>query len=478
MKTIFARSLATGVTLLMAGAAQAQTQSAVKDSTLATPSPDRPNTSPAEKKTASIAALEPIGQAARNLADDGVLLRATLTDEYAGNTSGGVRRGTTNTGIGVFGADLDLEKLVGWNGATIHVLTTALYGKSVAAEDVGNAIKFQGSYFSPQKFQLANFTLEQKLFGGKLNIIAGRTNATGPFAMPTYGCQFVNGSQCPNYLPLTVGQFSGYPYVTWGGRASVALAPHVHLSSGVYSIDPTRRNRHGFDIFDSGAVTGVTVPVQLDYGTDFSTDRYPRHFKLGGWYNSADYNDPYFNTNHQSRATFGGAPLRYDGGRGGVFALADQVIYRPDASRRNVAVFASISAPLDTRETLAAEDNAGVIFTGPFASRPDDTLAIQVTYLNFTDKLVAYENDLIAKAGGTHRINGDEVMLEADYGVALFRGAKITPTVQYVINPDITALPTQARDAPHNALVLGVRFSVNLGDILGLPPALTTARRR
>ena len=47
---------------------------------------------------------------------------------------------------------------------------------------------------------------------------------------------------------------------------------------------------------------------------------------------------------------------------------------------------------------------------------------------------------MIAKAGGTRRINGNEVMLEADYGVELFRGAKITPTVQYVVNPDITAL--------------------------------------
>lgn len=470
--------------LAWSGTAQAQADPAaqttvppVKDSNVAQPSPDLPNTPPHETKYASIPALEPLARATHRLAQSGVLLRATLTDEYGGNTSGGVHRGTTNTGLGLVGADLDLDTLIGWHGAKVHSLVVFLYGKSVAAEDVGNAIKFQGSYFFPQKTQLAQLSLEQDLFGGKLNIVAGRINATGYFAKPTYGCQFLNGSQCPYYLPLTTGGFSGYPYVTWGGRASVAVAKNTRLSSGVFTIDPTRRNRHGFDVFDTGNVSGVTVPVQLDYGTDFATDRYPRHLMVGGWYNSADYVDPYLNTQRRSRALFAGAPLSYKGGRGGAFALADQVIYRPDKSRRNLAVFGSFAAPFDHREVLASESSLGLLYTGPFKLRPRDTLGLEATLVRFSAKEQAYENDLLTKAGSSSRINRNELMLEANYGFELVRGARITPAVQYIIHPDITALPTEAKRAPGNALVLAVRFGINLGDMLGLPPALPARRR-
>ncbi|MGN6622362.1 MAG: hypothetical protein ACTHKR_15035, partial [Sphingomonas sp.] len=98
MKTRLATYLAAGAAFVTATSAQAQRQPAVRDADLATPSPDRPTKPPHEQSTASIAALEPLGHALRGLADDGVLLRATWTDEVAGNTSGGVHRGSTNTG--------------------------------------------------------------------------------------------------------------------------------------------------------------------------------------------------------------------------------------------------------------------------------------------------------------------------------------------------------------------------------------------
>jgi porin len=54
-------------------------------------------------------------------------------------------------------------------------------------------------------------------------------------------------------------------------------------------------------------------------------------------------------------------------------------------------------------------------------------------------------------------------------------GVTLTPNVDYIINPDITQRP-DARFAPRNALVLGIRLTLNLDDMLGLPAALPSLR--
>ena len=252
-------------------------------------------------------------------------------------------------------------------------------------------------------------------------------------------------------------------------------AQHAYLGRG-FSIDPDRRNHHVGDLFHLDTATGYTVPFQIDYGTDFATDRTPRHFALGGWYDSAVYSDPYYNVQGRSRALFGGAARTYPGGRWGVYALADQVVLRPDKSRRNLAVFASIAAPLDSREIFATQGSAGFVWTGPSAARPTDTIGFQASYATFTPREVAYENDLVVKATGTGRISGHQVLLEVNYGADIVRGIRVTPAVEYLIDPDVTALPTQVRNAPGNALVLALRVGINLGDVLGLPPALARHR--
>ena len=52
----------------------------------------------------------------------------------------------------------------------------------------------------------------------------------------------------------------------------------------------------------------VAAPVELGYETSFSNDRYPRHYKIGAWYNNAPSADPLLNSRGQSIALFGGPP--------------------------------------------------------------------------------------------------------------------------------------------------------------------------
>ncbi len=59
--------------------------------------------------------LKPIND---RLAEWGVALSATYIGEALGNASGGIRRGAVYEGRFDFGVDVDLDKAVGWSGAT------------------------------------------------------------------------------------------------------------------------------------------------------------------------------------------------------------------------------------------------------------------------------------------------------------------------------------------------------------------------
>ena len=80
--------------------------------------------------------------------------------------------------------------------------------------------------------------------------------------------------------------------MNWGGRVRVKPTPDTYIKLGAYQINPDRQHNSGFG-FGTGHSTGFVLPVEAGYDTTFLTDRYPRHYKLGFWFNSADYADPF-----------------------------------------------------------------------------------------------------------------------------------------------------------------------------------------
>jgi porin len=50
----------------------------------------------------------------------GAEIFGNYTVEVCGNTVGGLKQGALYTGLFGFGANVDLEKLMGWKGAMIH----------------------------------------------------------------------------------------------------------------------------------------------------------------------------------------------------------------------------------------------------------------------------------------------------------------------------------------------------------------------
>jgi porin len=414
-----------------------------------------------------------VGQAMLNA---GVLPRLRYIDAFAANPIGGLKQGADNSGVVIFGADLDANKLVGIPSGILHVSFAQLYGHELSTDNIGSRTKVQTFYYPYKQFELSELTYEQSLWGDELNFLAGRANATGEFARDTFGCRFENVADCPLEITQLVGGFPGFPYVNWGGRARFRPTPNLYIKAGAYETNSLRNRNSGFDWSTTNA-TGYVLPVEIGYGTSFADDPMPRNFKIGMWYNSAPYTDPELSTKHLNRALSPGAPLVHPGGRTGFYALADQMVWRHDASTaRGITVFGATGAPTDKAETFVAQGTLGMIWNGAFDSRPNDQIGVLANVLQLSRKEKDYLNGLLTKAHSTSFIPSNGFVFEVNYGWRVVPGMTLQPTLQYLVNPDDVSRTT-TKSAPRDALVVGIKLSINANDALGLPQQLAAGLR-
>ena len=431
--------------------------------------PVPPTTAPTSPLDGTV--LQPAVRLGHDLLDVGILPRLRYIDAFAANPTGGIKEGADNSGVVIFGADFDLNRIAGLQGGLFHASFAQLYGHELSTDDIGSRTKVQSYYYPYKQFEMTELTYEQRFFDGRLNVLAGRANATGEFARDDYGCRFENVADCPFELTQLVAGFPGFPYVNWGGRVRVQPTYNTYIKAGAYEIDPNRQHNSGFN-WGTNTGTGFVLPAEMGYETTFLTDPYPRHYKLGFWYNSADYTDPYLNTKGKSRAQFGGTALNYNGGRGGVYALADQMVWKPQGqSQRGITVFGIGGAPFDKQELFAFQAVGGAVWTGPWAARPADTLGIMGSFIRLSRKEDLYLDGLLQKARSATTIPRDGLVFELNYGVQVVPGVLIQPALQYLINPDDISHVSTTR-APKDALVVGLKFVVNADEVLGLPDQL------
>lgn len=421
--------------------------------------------------------LDPVVRLGQDLLAAGILPRLRYVNSFAANTSGGLAQGAEDSGAVIFGADFDLNRIAGIPGAQVHVSFADFYGHELATAKIGTRTKVQSLYYPFKQFELSEFTYEQSLFNDRVKFLVGRANATGEFARSTYGCRFENVADCPFELTQFIGGFPGFPYVNWGGRIRVSPTAETYLKVGAYEINSLRNRTTGFD-WSTTSSTGYVIPAEIGYETSFANDRLPRHYKIGIWYNSAPYADPYLNTRRTSRAQFGGAALTHPGGRRGGYILADQMLWRPDRETpRGIAAFAGVAAPTDADEAFSLQAVGGAVWTGPFAQRPFDQIGLLGSYIQLSKKEAGFLNGLLAKARSRNFVARDGFVIELNYGFELVPGITLQPAVQYLINPDDISRTT-AKTAPRDAFVVGVKFSVNANALLGLPQSLPGIRRR
>jgi porin len=415
----------------------------------------------------------PLAPLAPTLDRLGINIRSELTDEYASSLAGGVKKGEDNVGQIYLGIDLDLQKELGIKGGSFHVTIYNDFGKSEAKDYTGTLVKQQENFKNAfPKAHLGLVSYEQKLFDDKFDIIVGHLGSTAYFGHTMLGCYFQNGSTCgiPTVLN-SEGGFTLLPSATWGVNTKTKTSANTSLDIGIFEINPTQQPSNGLN-FNTEHATGVTGNVEFAYAkTDLKKYAYPEDLKIGYYGGNGTRPDVYYNTKGTSLGTFGGTAASATGLRQGAYIMGDKTVWRPDPSRtQNLSLMLAFMQPFEHEEVVDREIASAAVLRGPWRVRPDDTIGLEFTYFHVSQGEQNFLNDARVKAGGSRALttHPDEFLTELNYGIQLNHATRLTPNIQYIINPDNSQI-AKINFVPKNLVVVGLKLIVNVPQLLGLP---------
>ncbi len=378
--------------------------------------------------------------------------------DYIGETfasvTGGIKRGAVYDGRLSMSLYVDLDKLVGWSGATAHFHAFQIHGRGASANLVGNLMTLSGIE-ADRATRLYTVWLEQKLFEDRVSIRAGQiagdsefiiSETAGGLVNSTFGWPLLTGADNTSGGPA-------YPLPTPGIRLQLKPVDDLTLRTAVFSGNPAGSgcttnpqicNPSGTTFSLSG---GALWLAELEYGANQGkTATYlPGTYKIGGWRETGTFTDQFTDT-----------PVRH--GDWGVYAIADQTVWRRTPGEEpGLNVFMRLGGAPSDRNLVTWYADGGFGFKGPLADRPDDVLTIGVAYGRISNEAALADR----LAGPPTPVRDHEALVEVSYNISVAPGWSVQPDLQYVIHPGGNIAKPTGTGTIRDALVLGVRTTLN-----------------
>jgi len=379
------------------------------------------------------------------LSDRGVEFLCDYTAEVWGNTLGGVKEGSVYTGLLVCGVEMDLEKVLGWKGASASTTWLWFSGRDASEDLVGNFLTVSNiSGFST--FRMFESWFQQNLLEEKLSIRLGQISADSEFLVSDYAGLFINstfGWPAVAYVNLPEGG-PAFPMGTLGTR--VAWNPNhwftyqnAVFQGNVFAQDV---NRHGFR-WRLNSQTGVTIfsEAQCRWNAEECETGLSGQFKAGAWFQTGTNADPLAQTTSS--------------GNSGYYAIIDQMILRERAplsastqkSDQGLACFSRVSFTPADRNVVDFYFDAGITCKGCIPTRDDDTAGLGFGMAQLSSGAQASLGD---ENGGAL---SPEMVVEFTYQSQITPWLVVQPDIQYLINPSGSSQLS-------NAFVIGARAAI------------------
>lgn len=346
-----------------------------------------------------------------------ILLQATYTAEVIGNASGGLRRGTRYLDNFDIVFEADMEALVGWSGAQVHVYGLYNNGRSIS-DLVGDTQAVSNIETGTSALRLYEAWVDQKV-GEHVSVRAGlydlnsefdALDAAGLFVSSPHGIgtDFAqSGQNGPSIFPSTslAARLAVTPAEGWTVRAAVL--------DGVPG-DPAHPARTTVKLGDGdGALLVGEVEAPLGGGK----------LLLGHWRYTAD-----FDRNDGNGAGDGNA---------GTYVRAETPLI--DRSGRKVDAFVRLGTATGRYNMFDRFASGGLKFSGWVPGRDQDEFGVAVA--------AAFTSDSWRTATGG---GASEVAVEATYRAQLAPWLAVQPNIHYIHRPS-------ADPAIADALVIGLR---------------------
>lgn len=344
------------------------------------------------------------------------------------NLSGGIETGSRYMDNLDVTLELDAERAIGWDGATLFLYGVYNNGKAFSGDLVGDAQALSSIETGVEAARLLEAWIDQRFLDDRASVRVGLYDLNSEFDVIETAGLFLHAAQTTTFALAQSGEAgpSIFPVTSLAARAEFRLTDHLLLRTAVLDGvpgDPDHPKRTAIKLGDGD---GALLVSELEYGTE------RLRAAAGYWRYTGRFEDLETGLNRR--------------GNDGIYALVEGRVYEdPNDPRRGLALFAHggwASASLNAFKYSLA---AGAVYTGILPARPEDDLGLAVAWVETGAPFKAAEAAM-----------NREVAIELTYRAVINDFIAIQPDVQYVINPG--AAP-ELRDA----FVIGVRLDFTWG---------------
>jgi len=397
----------------------------------------------------SIAPIDPrLLEFKNGLLELGYNFQVNYTGEVVGNPTGGGQRSAIYEGLLELGLDGDLDRIMGWQGASFHINAFQIHGHGLTTYNIFNFSTISGIEARPTT-RLFEAWFEQELFGGLASIRIGQLAADSEFLNSDFDALYWNGTfGWPNFASNNLpGTGPGYPFATPGVRLKFNPDKQVTLQVAVFNGDPAGSRFDvamaqidnccgiNFRLQDSPFVVGQ---AEFDYTLPLTQSGLAGKLRLGSWYHFGPFTDRFVARD--------GLPLVHPASNGrafihagdaAVYGILDQMIWTHpgDDPWKGVGVFAQVMAAPPDRNLISLEIQAGINFMGIVPNRPTDIFGAAFSYTRVSPFVSASQRLEAHFSEDTILVQNYEIVLEATYQAEIVQGLILQPEFQYVFHP-------------------------------------------
>jgi porin len=184
------------------------------------------------------------------LADDGITFNVQYAAEVWSNVTGGESTGTVYTGLMSLLGNVDLQKLVGWQGASVSTRWYWLSGQDISATNLGNNIFTVSNIAGFPTFRMSELWFQQNFLSNRISIRLGQLAADSQFGVSTYETVFLNGTFAwsPDLYTNIPNGGPAYPMGAPGVQLALTPLNWLTYQGAVFqgNVFAQNVNRHGF----------------------------------------------------------------------------------------------------------------------------------------------------------------------------------------------------------------------------------------
>jgi porin len=378
------------------------------------------------------------GGARSSLSNKGINLEFVHKSDVLSAVSGGIKPGTAWMGNTEFKANMDLEKLLGWDATNAYIHYHSQLGSKFNRDHVGSFMGVDNIENGVNTGQFDSAWIQKSFANGGSSVLAGLyavdtefyiTEASGLFIQPPYGP--ANEQAQPTMTSPHAP--SVFPVGALAVRVKYTSPENFYLQGALADGVPGDPNNQRGTHIQLNKGDGSLSIVEFGYFPEVGKGHYNKT-AVGFWRHSVRADDPV-------DVDALGNPVRRISQ--GAYFLAQRTLMRgmehPSQGLSGFVRFGTAS-----RDVYQADwsGSMGLIYQGLFDEREDDIAGIAVTYNHASGKYRLLNN---ADSGQTQ--------VEATYRAQLNPWFALLPTLQYFHNPNMDP-------ALKNAWVAGVRIEI------------------